>query len=395
LVTLSPEQRSANRAGTGFDLLTTVDEAWDACLACIDSARESIRIEFYIFRDSDIGVRFRDALVRACQRGVRVRLMVDSLGSVTLQEKFFDAFKAAGGEFRWFNPLQFNRFGFRNHRKSVICDDAAGIVGGFNIGPEYQGDGVTKGWHDLGMRVPKSIARELALSFDSLWSMAEYRHHLFTRFRRSTIQRIASTHDGQLLTTAPGRGPFFLRNALISDMQNARNANIISAYFLPPRQMRRELSRIARRGGKVRLILAGKSDVALSQIAAHRLYQAFLRAGVEIYEYEPQILHTKFFQFDDICYVGSANMDKRSLMINYELLVRAQNAELAAEGTEFFENTLKHCRRIDRRAWRKSRTFWNKLREQWAFWLVSRVDPWLAALQFNVLRDESRVDGWD
>jgi cardiolipin synthase len=367
----------------------------EACLACIEEARQSIRFEFYIYRDSEIGLRFLEALVRACQRGVHVRVMIDALGSVSLQEKFFDPLKAAGGEFRWFNPLRIKRLGFRNHRKSIICDDKNAFVGGFNIGPEYQGDGITKGWHDLGGKVPASIARELALSFDSLWSMADYRHHVFTRFRRSTIQRIASTPDGQLLTTAPGRGPFFMRNAIVADMRHAKSADIISAYFLPPRQMRRELVRIVRRGGRVRLVLPGKSDVKMSQMAAQRLYQMFLRSGVEIYEYQPQILHTKLFQFDDICYYGSANMDKRSLMINYELLVRVQDESLAAESHDFFEKTLRNCKQIDRFAWKKSRNVFTKMREQWAFWMLSRVDPWLSSVQFNVLRDESKIEGWD
>ncbi len=372
-----------------------VDAAIDACLASIDCAKESLRVEFYIFRDSDVGVRFLEAMLRARARGVRVRIMLDALGSVALQEKFFDRLKAAGGEFRWFNPLKLRRIGFRNHRKSVVCDEKIGYVGGFNVGPEYEGDGVAKGWHDMGIRVPASIARELALSFDALWAMAEYRHHLFTRLRRSTVQRIASTPDGQLLTTAPGRGPFFLRNALAADLRTTRNADIISAYFLPPRQLRREIIRVVRRGGRARLIMAGKTDVALSQLAAHKLYAAFLRAGVEIYEYQPQIMHTKFFKFDNICYVGSANMDKRSLMINYELLVRTQNPDLAVEGQIFFNETLRNSRQINRDEWGKSRSLFRKLREQWAYWALSRVDPWLASLQFNVLRDESKLEGWD
>jgi cardiolipin synthase len=395
LVTEAPVREKGSRRKAAFRLLTTVDEALETSVGLIDAAQETIRVEFYIWRDSDIGQRFLEALVRACSRGVNVRVMVDSLGSVTLQEKFFDPLKTAGGQFRWFNPLRLRRLGFRDHRKCVVCDEAIAVVGGFNIGPEYQGDGVTKGWQDIGMLAPASIARELAMSFDVLWSMADYRHHLFTRLRRSAIQRIASTPDGQLLTTAPGRGPFFMRNAIANDLRNTHHADIISAYFLPPRQLRREIVRIARRGGRVRLVLAGKSDVALSQMAAHKLYQTFLRAGVEIYEYQPQILHTKFFRFDNICYAGSANMDKRSLMINYELLVRVQDDNLAAQGLEFFERTLQHSKRIDRATWRKSRTFWNKLREQWAFWILSRVDPWLSTLQFNVLRDESKVEGWD
>jgi cardiolipin synthase A/B len=396
LVTSAPVQEQGNRSKTtAFRLLTTVDDALEASLSLIEAARETIRIEFYIWRDSEIGQRFLDALVRASQRGVNVRVMVDSLGSVTLQEKFFDPLKVAGGQFRWFNPLRLKRLGFRDHRKCVVCDEQIAVIGGFNIGPEYQGDGVTKGWHDLGMLVPASIATEVARSFDALWSMADYRHHLFTRLRRSAIQRIASTPDGQLLTTAPGRGPFFMRNALTTDLRNTHNADIISAYFLPPRQLRREIVRVVRRGGRVRLVLAGKSDVALSQVAAQKLYQMFLRAGVEIYEYEPQILHTKFFRFDNIVYAGSANMDKRSLMINYELLVRVQDEGVAQQGVEFFERTLKNCKRIDRVTWRKSRTIWRKMREQWAYWILSRVDPWLSTLQFNVLRDESKVEGWD
>ena len=144
MVTTAPVREQRSRPKTAFRLLTTVDEALETCLSLIDSARETIRFEFYIFRDSEIGLRFLDALVRACQRGVNVRVMIDSLGSVTLQEKFFDPLKAAGGQFRWFNPLRLRRLGFRNHRKSMICDEQVAVVGGFNIGPEYQGDGVPK-----------------------------------------------------------------------------------------------------------------------------------------------------------------------------------------------------------------------------------------------------------
>lgn len=387
-----------NRAGdrrAGFDLLTTVDHAFDVMFKCIDAATESIRFEFYIYRDSEIGLRARDALIRACQRGVKVRVLIDALGSVALQEKFFDPLKEAGGEFRWFNPLRMRRLGFRNHRKCVVCDEQTGFVGGFNIGPEYCGDGVTKGWHDLGLRVPATIARELAISFDAVWGLADYKHPRFTRLRRSAIQRIASTPDGQLLTTAPGRGPFFMRDAITNDLRAAKNTDIISAYFLPPRPMRREIMRIVRRGGRARLIMAGKSDVKLSQLAARKLYQPFLRAGVEIYEYQPRILHTKLCRMDDIVYVGSANMDKRSLMINYELLVRVQNETLAADATAFFEEALKNSTRIDRATWRKSRTFWNKLREQWAYWMLSRVDPYLSAIQLNLLRHDTTIEGWD
>jgi cardiolipin synthase len=369
-----------------FEWLGTVDLALERMLQAIDAAQKSIRFEIYIFRASPIGESFRDALLRAVQRGVKVQVLTDALGSIALPEKFWDPLVQAGGTFRWFNPLKFKRLSFRNHRKSLICDDSIAFVGGFNVAPEYQGDGITKGWHDVGMIVTAPLARELAASFDALFNMADYRHRRFSRFRKSKIQRIASTIDGQVLFTGPSLGPHVMKGALLADARGARNIDIISAYFLPPRQFRRTFAKQARSGGRVRLVMAGKSDVALAQLAARRLYQGLLSAGVEIYEYQPQILHTKLYLFDHTIYVGSANLDKRSLFINYELLVRVNKEEVTGWAHSFFEETLTHSRKIDLETWRKSRNFWTKLREQWAYLVLSRVDPYLSQLQMSVLR---------
>ncbi len=357
-------------------------------LPAIDAAAVSIRLEVYIYRLSPIGETIRDALIRACQRGVQVQVLVDALGSISLPEKFWDSLIQAGGQFRWFNPLKLKRLGFRDHRKVLVIDEKVAFIGGFNVAPEYQGDGVTKGWHDLGMRVPDRLAKELAASFDLMFALADYRHRRLARYRRSQVAKVTNTPEGQLLTNAPGRGPHFLKGALVRDLNSARKSDIISAYFLPPRQLRRAMMRAARQGRPVRLILAAKSDVKLSQLASHHLYRSLLRAGVEIYEYQPQILHTKFFLFDDVLYVGSANMDKRSLLVNYELLIRVKDRELAQEGREFFDRTLQHCVKIEREAWRTSRSLWTRLKEEWAYFVLSKVDPYLTQLQLRVLYRE-------
>ena len=366
----------------------TVDEALEEMLAAIESARESIRFEVYIYRVSPIGEQFRAALVRACERKVHVQVMLDALGSITLPEKFWDPFIEAGGQFRWFNPLKLKRLGFRDHRKMLVVDDKIGFVGGFNIAPEYQGDGLTKGWHDAGLRVPQSFACELGQSFDRLSSQADYRHRRLARYRRSDIAKICHTPTGDLVTNAPGRGRHFLNVSLVNDVNRARNVDVISAYFLPPRQLRRALIRASRHGRRTRLILAGKSDVLLSQLAARHLYKRLLSSGVEIYEYQPQILHTKLFIFDDIVYAGSANMDKRSLLVNYELLVRVRDEELAEEARDFFERTLGNSEKIELEQWRASRNVWSRLKEQWAYFLLSRVDPYLTRLQLEVFYRE-------
>jgi cardiolipin synthase A/B len=381
---------SAHQAETvsGFRWLETVDEAFEVMLPAVEAARESIRLEVYIYRLSPIGETVRDALIRACRRGVKVFVLVDALGSISLAEKFWDPFIEAGGKFRWFNPIKLKRLGFRNHRKSLIIDEKIAFVGGFNVAPEYQGDGIKKGWHDLGLQVPEGIAKELTASFDAMFALADYRHRRLARYRRSSVARVSDTANGQVLTNAPGRGPYVMKGTLLRDIDRARTIDIISAYFLPPRQLRRALMRAARHGRPVRLILAGKSDVKLSQFASRHLYRSLLRAGVQIYEYQPQILHTKLYLFDDIFYVGSANMDKRSLLVNYELLVRVRNSELADFGRAFFDRTLENCIRIQSETWKASRSFWSKMKERWAYFVLSKVDPYLTQLQLRVLYRE-------
>jgi len=125
--------------------------------------------------------------------------------------------------------------------------------------------------------------------------------------------------------------------------------------------------------------------VALSQLASRSLYQHLLRAGVEIYEYEPQILHAKLFIMDEVVYAGSANLDVRSLKLNYELLVRITEGDLAERARKIFEDDLKHCRQIHRLTWRKSRTLWGKLKERWAYFFLARVDPYVARKELELL----------
>jgi cardiolipin synthase len=135
------------------------------------------------------------------------------------------------------------------------------------------------------------------------------------------------------------------------------------------------------------LLLAGKSDVLLSHLAAQSLYRRFLKAGAKIYEYEPQILHAKLFIVDDVVYVGSANLDPRSLGINYEFLIRFQNPKMAEEARAIFGDALRHCRRIELEGWRYSRRFWARLYSRWAYFVLARIDPYIARRQWRALPD--------
>jgi len=364
-----------------FEWLRTGREAVDAMLETISQAEQSIRLETFIFQSGEVGDSFREALVAAQRRGVRVRVMCDAFGSIKLLASYWEDLVKAGGEFRWFNPLQLNRIIYRNHRKILVVDKRVAFIGGFNIGTEYCGDGVTCGWRDLGLKITGAMATALGETFDDLFTRADCRHRRFETMRRTRSDAMVPGQRWTLLLTGPGRGHRALKQSLIHDFDTAKSIQIMSAYFLPNLRILRALKRAARRGARVRLILAGKSDVRLMRIATRGLYPSLLRAGVEIYEYEPQIMHAKIVLADDVVYAGSANLDARSLSINYEVLARIPDETLADEAREIFESDMQHCRRIEPRGWRTPRGMWQKFIERLAYFILARIDPYLARRQ--------------
>ena len=367
--------------------LCTGNEVFPAMLAAIDAAEKSVCLEIYVYQDSPLGIRFREALVRACGRGARVRVLVDAVGSYFLPGHFWDLLRRAGGEIRQFNPVTLKRLIIRNHRKLLVCDGRVAFVGGFNIATEYEGDGVKSGWCDVGLKIEGALVAQLESSFDEMFGRAEFRHKRFMPLRKSNAKKVVALPKEQLLFSGPGRGRNPFKRALHADLKRAKNVQMIIAYFLPTWRLRHELMRVARRGGKVQLILAGKSDVLLSMLAAQGLYRRFLKGNIEIYEYQPQILHAKLIVVDDIVYLGSANLDTRSLRINYELMIRFENKTIAKEAREIFSKNLKHCHRVTAEEWRKSRSFWRKLKQHWAYFLLNHLDPYLARRQWRDLPD--------
>src|SRR3954447_11179384 len=151
---------------TSCDWLCNGHDVFPAMLAAIDGAKTSVCLETYIYATGELGERFREALIRARKRGVQVRVLYDALGSLGFPNSFWDSLRAAGGLVRIFNPLLINRFGARDHRKMLVCDKRVAFVGGFNIASEYEGDGVTSGWCDLGLKIEGPLAAELATTFD-------------------------------------------------------------------------------------------------------------------------------------------------------------------------------------------------------------------------------------
>lgn len=358
-----------------------------AVLDSVGRACLSVRLETYIFAAHGIGLQLREALAAAAARGVSVQVLVDGFGSRSLPAHFWQPVLAAGGHVRVFNPLRPRRWGIRDHRKLLVCDNTTAFIGGFNIAPEYEGDGVTQGWRDVALRVTGPLASALGGTFDRMFASADFQHKAFARLRRSGEKRVIRECGCEIILSGPGRGDSPLARALRRDLARARSVRIMSAYFLPSRRLRGSLARAARHGASVEIIVPSRSDVPLSKLATESLYHRLLKAGVKIFEYEPQMLHGKLLLLDDTVYIGSSNLDPRSLRLNYEVMVRIQNPATTRTAQSLFSDCLHSCRKVTRADWRRQRSFWTRLQQRIAHFIMTRLDPWIALSQWRLLPD--------
>jgi cardiolipin synthase A/B len=362
--------------GRGHDLLT-------AKLSAIDQARRTIVLETYIFANDATGRAFRGALVRAARRAVEVRVLVDAFGSRALPEDFFSALTQPGGQIKRFNAGHPGRFALRDHRKLLLVDGGLAFVGGCNLADEYNGDGVNSGWRDGGMSITGPVVAALQQEFAAQWRRADEAQW---RLVRGGYARMADSDPKvQALFMKPGLGASPLRAALRADLARARDIAITTAYFLPTRRLLGQLIQADRRGARVRLLLAGRSDVGLMLLAGQSLYRRLIQGGVEIFEYQPQVLHAKSIILDDVVYSGSSNLDPRSLRLNFEVMLRVEDPTLAAQARADFVRDLGHSRAVTPTLSWLSWSGWTRLKQRAAHALLARLDPWIAREQIRRL----------
>lgn len=356
---------------TGADLL-------HAELDAINHAARRVLIEHYIFRPSPIAERFREALINAAQREVQVTLLLDYVGCFSLPKTYFNELTALGGRLIWFNPVHWRLWLFRDHRKLLVVDDRQAFLGGCNIAPEYDGDGVSQGWRDGGIEVTGPVVQSLVESFESQVEKAGA--HKWWQRRRGHTGWVRSGANVSLLLTRPGFHQSALQRALRSDLLRADHVAITMAYFLPVGRVKKMLLRAAKLSKSFRLLLPGKSDIPAMQVATRALYGTFQRAGANIFEYQPQVLHAKVVVIDDIVYIGSANLDPRSLSINFELMLRIHSAPLAAQAVATFASDLAHSCEVPRQSWRKKAGWWMNLKQKLARMVFTRLDLGVAQI---------------
>ena len=362
-------------AGHEFTFYPHGQDRLKALVALIDGAQDSLKLFYYLF-DSDIsGTMVRDALVAAARRGVTVDLIVDDFGNDAGAE-FFAPLEEAGGTFAIFSPKWGKRYLVRNHQKFVIADGARVMTGGANVSDHYFAIPADNGWCDLSVLIEGAVVDQFLRWFDLLqkWVANEAKGRT-SQLRR--LRDIVKEWDGAAEGTEGTvrllvGGPLVRRGhwawCLRQDLVKAKRLDTVSAYFSPPRSYRRQMAQVARRG-EVRMIMAGKSDIAAAVDMARLLYGKLLRAGARIAEFQPCKLHMKLMVVDDASYVGSANLDKRSFRINVELMVRIEDAGLAAKLRELIDHMEASSEPMTRERYERESTFINRMRWRFAYWM--------------------------
>jgi len=333
------------------ELLWDGDAYYDALLRDVDSAKQFIHIQTYVWRDDDSGNRLLESLCAASNRGIEVRVMLDEMGSVKTPHDFFDPLEEAGGSFQWYATVQTRRsrffFNLRNHRKVNIIDGKVAYVGGMNIGEEYAGRGIGP-WQDLQMRLRGPIILELENTFAGDWSFAT-RERLDDRKFYPEVPLPDESFPAAVVQTGPDRADRpFLKVLSLLCREATETMDLFTPYFVPNEHLLVMLQVTAARGVRVRLLIPTLNEHMYMVDIGRAYYEALMQSGVEIYELPGMVHHAKVLRIDDdLVFAGSHNLDTRSYKLNFELSLCFRHRETAETMDQHFQALFEKAERVD------------------------------------------------
>jgi cardiolipin synthase len=362
-------------AGNRVTLLEDGPSTYASMFDAIEAARDHINVEFYIIEDDEVGRRFARRLIEKAAEGIAIRLIYDSVGSLTTPSAFFEDLRQAGiqvVEFNPVNPLDADEdwnVNNRDHRKIVVVDGRVAFLGGINISGVYSrgsapggsggsggSSGLSRGsgeagWRDTNVRIEGPAVAQIQLLFLNTWMRqgggALRERDWFPRPARrgSDLVRVIASEAG-------GESPAIYLT-LLSVIEHAElSVHLTMAYFVPDTPTLEALMRSARRGVDVKIIVPSRSDFWAVFYAGRASYSRLMRAGVKLYERQGTLLHSKTAVIDGIwSTVGSSNIDTRSFLHNNEINAVVLGTEFAAEMRAMFERDLALSKRIEADDW--------------------------------------------
>ena len=346
-------------------------DAFPPMLAAIEQARARINFETYVFKDEEIGERFLQALERAAARGVTVRMVLDPIGSV-LSDDNQRRLETAGVKVEWFNPLRFwtlEETNYRTHRKVLVVDGSVAFTGGMGVADQWLGNAQDPDhWRDTQFQITGPAVRALEASFYENWIESGGRSAPALDPEpppQSTGARSV------VLWSNPTAGASNVKLLYLLAIGAARKTlDIQSPYVTLDESTRWSIAEARRRGVRVRILCEGEiTDAMPVKHASREGYQALLDQGVEIYEYQPTMMHTKAVIIDEaFSVIGSANFGNRSFELNDELTVAVFDPDLARALAADFEKDKQVSKQLDAATWKDQRSIVGKIQEQ--FWAL-------------------------
>ena len=337
------------------DILPSGGATLEALLHAIDGARGHIHLEYYIFEPDETGSRLLRALAARARQGVKVRLLVDAIGSPKLLSRRHRArlneYRDAGGEFAVFHPTRLDRLrplvNLRTHRKIVVVDGCVGLLGGINVtDDENEYLRPHDAYRDTHLLLRGGVVRWLQYLFLQDW------HYASGARPPDEAALLPEQAPGsipvQIAASGPDTDGEAIHRAMIDALNMARERVwLATPYFVPTDEARLARTNAALRGVQVKLIVPEQSDSRIVTAAARSYYKEMLDAGVLVFEYQNRMFHAKTLLVDQhYGMVGSANFDNRSFRLNFEVAAVVHARDFNQQLADMFEADLSHCKRV-------------------------------------------------
>lgn len=336
-------------------------------LSLIHKAQHTIHLQVYIYDEDETGLKVAEALIAAAQRGVAVYLLADGYASQDLSAAFIKRLEDAGIRFRFFQPILKSDhfyFGRRLHHKIAVIDARDGLVGGINISNKYNDGFDRPAWLDWALHTEGEIGPELVKVCLELWTKSKRERKKLMWQAHPPVKQPRHECPIRLRRNDWVQKRSQITNSYLAMFNDARShIYIMSSYFLPGMLLRKKMARAARRGVKIKLVLAGISDVKLAKHAERYIYRWIFRNNIEVYEYNQSVLHAKIATYDGKwATIGSYNVNNISAFASIELNLDVNEATFAHSMQQHIEQVIhEDCELITEEDYRTRYNFMKRL----------------------------------
>jgi len=343
--------------GNKVELLLNGEHIFPSLIADIRSAQRTITYAQYYYEDGPVAREVAEALAERCRAGVGGNVLLDAFGSLNIPTEYLDLMQRSGCHVAWFRPLKhyiFRRYYKRNHRRILVVDGRLGHTGGAGVSAKWMGNGRTADhWRDTDVRVEGPVVEYMQAAFAENWLEATGMVLGGEAYFPRPIPARGETY-AQIARSSPSNGSAAMYTTLLLALSGARHSVLVTnPYFVLDDTMREALLSTVGRGVRVAVLVPGTIDHNLVRQASRAEFGALLKAGVEIYEYSPALLHAKTMVIDDVwATVGSTNLDNLSFAFNDEMNLIVYDRAFARELSRVFAGDIALSKRITLQAWK-------------------------------------------